>query len=375
MARRLTVANTANVADNPIVLTGILNPATDSGLSTGTTNVTNVKQPDFFGNSEPFSHVTLFATTLARRRSRSRSARSQAGSDGSWNIESRIALADGHYAITATAIDQFGVTTTTAPTVITSDLLIDTHGPVITGMFFNRLNGQVDYTIQDPGATPSGVWVNSLLDSSNYQLTKVHAEKNFPGKYFVTNVTATPDPAIANAYDVAVTFNAGRPSRAVLPLQIRDSCNGDASVQDLAENHLDGEFYGSFPSGNHINGGDFIAELRRTTTRCSRLRPSLERPTRPMAAWAARASAAVHSGNFKPIVSRGGGSVFGSDPKHFPGIQHRAAKKHKPAVKIVKRTTKANAVSKPIGHANAKASLYDQAIMALVDSTTTKKKK
>ena len=34
------------------------------------------------------------------------------------------------------------------------------------------------------------------------------------------------------------------------------------SVQDLAENHLDGEFYGSFPSGNDINGGDFVAELQ-----------------------------------------------------------------------------------------------------------------
>src|SRR4029077_1057915 len=107
-------------------------------------------------------------------------------------------------------IDQFGVTTTTAPTVITSDLLIDTHGPVITGLFFNRLNGQVDYTIQDPGGTPSGVWIASLLDSANYQLTKVHPEKNFPGRYFVSNVTVTPDPAVANAFDVAVQFNGGR---------------------------------------------------------------------------------------------------------------------------------------------------------------------
>ena len=43
---------------------------------------------------------------------------------------------------------------------------------------------------------------------------------------------------------------------------IRDSTNGDSSVQDLAENHLDGEFYGTFPSGNGINGGDFVAELQ-----------------------------------------------------------------------------------------------------------------
>ena len=33
-------------------------------------------------------------------------------------------------------------------------------------------------------------------------------------------------------------------------------------MQDLAENHLDGVFYGSFPSGNGINGSDFVAELQ-----------------------------------------------------------------------------------------------------------------
>ena len=64
---RLTVDNTANVADNPIILTGTLNPASDSGLSTGTIDTTNVTQPDFFGKSEPLSTVTLSATAASRR--------------------------------------------------------------------------------------------------------------------------------------------------------------------------------------------------------------------------------------------------------------------------------------------------------------------
>ena len=134
-------------------------------------------------------------------------------------------------------------------------------------MFFNRLNGQVDYIIKDPvlasGAAPSGVWVNTLLDSSNYLLTKVHANKAYPGKWVVTNVTATPDPTIPYAYDVAVTFNGGAILKGGFYLfTIRDSSNGNSSVQDLAENHLDGVFYGSFPSGNGINGSDFVAELQ-----------------------------------------------------------------------------------------------------------------
>jgi hypothetical protein len=61
---RLTMDNTAHVADNSIALTGALNPASDSGLSTGTVDTTNVTQPDFTGKSEPLSTVTLSATLL-----------------------------------------------------------------------------------------------------------------------------------------------------------------------------------------------------------------------------------------------------------------------------------------------------------------------
>jgi hypothetical protein len=32
-------------------------------------------------------------------------------------------------------------------------------------------------------------------------------------------------------------------------------------VQDVAGNGLDGDFFGSFPSGNGIRGGDFVARL------------------------------------------------------------------------------------------------------------------
>ena len=187
---RLTITNTAHVADIPITVTGQLNPASDSGVS-DTDDITNVTQPNFFGTSEPLSHVTLSATPIGGGLSQTLGT-VQAGSDGSWNITSGVALADGSYQITATAVDQFGETTTTAPVVITPDLVIDTAGPVITGAFFNRLNGQVDFTIQDPSPAagpPSGVWINTLLDSSSYLLTKVHANKAYPGKWIVTSIT------------------------------------------------------------------------------------------------------------------------------------------------------------------------------------------
>jgi hypothetical protein len=342
----LTVANTATVADNPIVVTGALNPTSDSGLSTGTPNVTNVKQPDFSGTSEPFSLITLFATRSPGG-TPTRIGQVEAGSDGSWNIASSISLADGHYSITATAIDQFGVTTTTAPATIVSDVLIDTVGPVIDGMFFNRLNGQVDYIIKDPanpdGSTPAGVWVNSLLDSSNYLLTKVHANRTFTGQFLVTNVTTTPDPTIPHAFDVAVTFNGGKSIRGGFYLfTIRDASNGNSSVQDLAENHLDGVFYGSFPSGNGINGSDFVAELQSFHNKVFAPQTIIGTSNGANRGVGGLPVGPVHSGMFVTTVPRGGSPLFSTttspvtgDPpaggKHSKSTHHMVIKA-RPAV-------------------------------------------
>jgi hypothetical protein len=335
----LTVDNTAAVADNSIVLTGELNPTSDSGLSTGTVNTTNITQPDFLGKSEPLSTVTLSATLLPSG-TPFIIGQVEAGSDGSWNIESEVPLADGHYAITATAIDQFGqtiVTTPPSPVVITSDLLIDTKGPVIDGMFFNRLNGQIDYIIKDPGSTPSGVWLPSILDSANYELTKVHAYKAYPGKWIVTNVTATPDPTIANAFDVAVTINGGGIIRGGFYLfTVRDTSSGNSSVQDRAENHLDGEFYGKFPSGNGVNGGDFVAELQAYHNKVFAPQTIIGTAFAGNGGHGGRRVAPVHSGIWVPVVRRGSSPIFSTstspsddaDPPASKGHSTHKAKRH-----------------------------------------------
>ena len=49
------------VADVPVPLTGVLNPASDSGVSNHDA-ITNVVQPNFFGNTEPGAVVTYTAT-------------------------------------------------------------------------------------------------------------------------------------------------------------------------------------------------------------------------------------------------------------------------------------------------------------------------
>ena len=366
---KLTVPNTAHVADIPITLTGILNPASDSGLSTGTPDDTDVAQPDFFGTSEPFSTVSLYATAVGGGLALPIGT-VEAGSDGSWNIASTVVLADGHYAITATAIDQFHQTTTTAPTVITANLLIDTAGPVITGAFFNRLNGEVDFTIEDPGAAPSGVELSTLLNSANYLLTKVHANKAYPGKWIVTDVTATAGP-VAGSYDVAVVFNSGKQIKGGFYLfTIRDSTNGDSSVQDLADNHLDGVFYGTFPSGNGINGSDFVAMLSGYHNKIFAPQTIVGTASNANGGAGGPPVGAVHSGNFSPIVPVGGGSVFGNDPKHLKGTKVKTTKKETKQVIKVKHVVKVKAASTPVVNVNSKAKLHDLALMALDHATT-----
>ncbi len=315
---KLTLTNTATVADNPIALGGTLDPSADSGLATGTLDTTDVTQPDFSGTSEPLSHVTLFATSLPGG-SPMVIGQVQAGGDGAWKITSGVVLADGRYQITATAVDQFGVTHTAAPAVITANLLVDTHGPVIAGMFFNRLNGQVDYIIKDPGATPSGVWLPGILDSANYQLTKVHANKAYPGKWVATTITDTPDPTIPNAYDVAVTFNSGAMLRGGYYLfTIRDSSSGNASVQDLAGNHLDGEFYGAFPSGNGINGGDFVAELQGVHNKVFAPQTIVGTANAGNGGNGGPPVAPIHSGIWVPAIPRGAARSFPRPPAPAP---------------------------------------------------------
>src|SRR5208282_1511538 len=194
---------------------------------------------------------------------------------------------------------------------------------------FDRLHGQVDYTIQDP-LPGSGVWVNSLLDSSNYLLTKVHANKAYPGKWVVTDVTATPDPTIPFAYDVAVTFNSGAILKGGFYLfTIRDSSNGNSSVQDLAENHLDGVFYGSFPSGNGINGSDFVAELQGYHNKIFAPQTIIGTAFAGNAGVGGPPVAPVHSGIFVPILPRGASPIFSTSTSPSNGADPPATKKGK----------------------------------------------
>ena len=108
-----------------------------------------------------------------------------------------------------------------------------------------------------------------------------------------------------------MTFNGGATIRGGFYLfTIRDSSNGEFSVQDLAENHLDGVFYGSFPSGNGINGSDFVAELQAYHNKVFAPQTIIGTASAANGGNGGLRVAPVHSGICVPAIPRGGSPIF-----------------------------------------------------------------
>ena len=133
----------------------------------------------------------------------------------------------------------------------------------MTGVTFDRLQGQIVVTFQDSGGVSNaGVGLNesTVIDANNYQLITVHHPR--VGKYRVNVISDTPA-TTTGTQTVTLTINGGTYMKGGwYDFTIRSISPGDLSgVEDIAGNALDGEFYGYVPSGNNVAGGDFIAQL------------------------------------------------------------------------------------------------------------------
>jgi len=258
---RLNVANVAVVQDVPIAVEARLSPASDSGVS-NTDGITNVAQPTFVGTSEPSSTIRLFVTTSGTS---SPVLVGQGATDaaGRFSIPSDLRFPDGRYVVQVQATDAAGHTTAVA-TATTGQaggvLTIDTVGPKVQDVLFGRLSGQVLVTLQDER---SGLDQISLIDGQNYTLTKRNVTGQ--GRYLVTQLVASPQGQPDAPQGVLVTFNTGNSLRGgAYTFTIRSG-----GIRDVAGNALDGEFFGTFPSGNNIPGGDFVTQLNAIHRRVS----------------------------------------------------------------------------------------------------------
>ncbi len=254
----LTVSNTANVADIPIAVVGTLNPTSDSGES-NLDDITNVAQPTFSGTvfaagtstPEPYATVSLFANGVSV-------GRVQAGGDGTWSIRTSL-LAQGTYTVTASATDQFGQTVSPVATIATS-LVVDTAPPVVDNVYFDRFDGTLTVTYQ---SSLSGLDVASITNSAFYQMSAqpIRARWHTPKVMYVTAISYTPGATPTDPVVVNVVFNHGILMRGGLYTVDINSGTGDTGVQDVAGNALDGNYYGSFASGDGLAGGDFVGQV------------------------------------------------------------------------------------------------------------------
>ena len=242
-------AAAVTVTDVPIILTAALDSASDTGVS-NTDYITKVNTPTFYGTSEPGSIVELFLTSNPA--SPRLVGQTVADASGSYRITTTL-LPDGVQSLVATAVDRNGVTR--AATAI-QPLTIDTVGPKVTEIFFNRLTGQVLIAFQD---NLSGLDQTSIVDGANYSLTGHSLLRGNPGprNLLATSIVATPGATATDSELVTITINGGRQIRGGLYQFLARS----GGIRDVAGNALDGEFYGYLPSGNNIPGGDFSAEL------------------------------------------------------------------------------------------------------------------
>ena len=248
----VNLLNTATVQDVPIILVGQLNPASDSGASS-TDGITNVTQPNFFGTSEPLSTIHLFATPSGGG-PLALIGQGTTDTSGHWSITSDVKLADGSYIVQANALDASGHTTAGSVVQTSSTggpLVIDTVGPKVTYVQFDRLNGAIDVTYQDER---SGLNLATVEDASNYHFAK--QKGSLPGKYLVTALNPTSG-GPTDPVTVPVELNFAKSLRGGFYIFTIDS----GGVRDIAGNALDGEFYGFFPSGNNVVGGNFVARL------------------------------------------------------------------------------------------------------------------
>ena len=189
----------------PIILTGQLNPASDTGISDND-GITSDNRPDFFGTSKPFSMVSLYARPTGGG-SLIALGDAEANAVGAWNIQASL-IPDGSFTITVDAVDLYGFETATTqimPSAQDGPLLVDTVAPAIKDVSLISSEGLVLITFQ---ADASGISLATIDNRNDYSVTGAIRR---PGKYRVTGISTESDGGAIGPITVSLTINGGKP--------------------------------------------------------------------------------------------------------------------------------------------------------------------
>jgi hypothetical protein len=245
-----SVGNKIGVVELPVVVTGGLSQMSDSGVS-HTDNITNINRPTFTGMTKPMATIQVFVQRSDQTMP-VMVGMATANASGVWSVTPGTPLADGSYTVTAMATDHFGTTSATTPlTTMSNPLVIDTVGPQITGVTYNAQTGTVTLMVQDDRA---GLDQASLTNLANYLVFGPRARHSGPlGIASVTATSAAPGQPETVQIQLSNFAGLGRHRFSLVVLS--------GGVADRAGNALDGEFNGSFPTGDGHPGGSFMVQL------------------------------------------------------------------------------------------------------------------
>jgi len=244
-------AATISVGDILLPISGALSPASDSGRSNAD-GITNVTTPTFFGQGVANSTVHLFV----RRSDAAGPVPAGTGpvdASGHWSVAT-TPLADGAYAVFASAIDAMGRPTSgptqLLPTPGRGPLVIDTAGPRVSGLKLDPRRGQLVISFVDGGGGLDGSALSAATDYAIRSMAGRGAGLN------VTGIALTPA-SVGGTETVTVTLNGGKRLRGgAYSVDL-----SAAGLVDLAGNKLDERYFVAFPSLYSTPGADYIAQL------------------------------------------------------------------------------------------------------------------
>jgi hypothetical protein len=214
-----------------VLLTGMLSPSSSSGASQSNA-ITNVATPQFVGTAPAGTLVQLYADAAASQLI----GQTTADGSGTWQITASH-LSDGTYTISAGFTPAGGGATQVTPL---TQIVIDTVGPRITAASYNRKTGQVTLSFSDPMG----------LDAARLTNPAFYVTRSGKGVLTVSKLQQV------GGNEVTFVVSKGRTHPTTITLDVVSG-----GIRDVVGNALDGEFRGTFPSGNGQAGGDFVSVL------------------------------------------------------------------------------------------------------------------
>jgi hypothetical protein len=223
--------------------------------------VTNSQEPTFNGTVAGYSIVQLFAQRIGDAAPRFL-GQTESDPAGDWSLTVGP-LHDGAYTVFATVTSP-GVAPVpnsfpTPPIYLQNGtpqggtLVVDTSGPRVAALGFDPASRSITVIFQD-------AWVGldplSVTNPNNYVLVS----PNHLGVALTPQIIP-PAPAVTGFYTTSQSELLKIPDSVPLPPGHYTFGILSGGVRDLAGNPLDGEFHGTFPSGNGQAGGNFVATL------------------------------------------------------------------------------------------------------------------